>query len=39
MSETLPRLVNAYGAANAALILTRIAHDIRTAAAPNTTCQ
>ena len=39
MSETLPRLVNAHGPANAALILTRIAHDIRTGAAPNTTRQ
>ena len=39
ISETLPRLVNAYGPANAALILTRIAHDIRAGAAPNTTCQ
>lgn len=39
MSETLPRLVNAYGPANAALILARIARDIRTGAAPNTTRQ
>ena len=39
ISETLPRLVNAYGPANAALILTRIARDIRTGTAPNTTRQ
>lgn len=39
MSETLPLLVNAYGQANAALILNRIAHDIRTGAAPNTARQ
>jgi len=35
MSETLPRLTNAYGAANAALILSRIAHEIRVGRAPN----
>ena len=39
MSETLPRLVNAQGPANAALILTRIARDIRTGAAPGATRQ
>ncbi|ARQ01470.1 hypothetical protein [Pseudorhodoplanes sinuspersici] len=39
MSETLPRLVNVYGPANAALILARIAHEIRTGTAPNTTRQ
>ena len=39
MSETLPRLTNAYGAADAALILNRIAHDICTGAAPNTARQ
>ena len=39
MSETLPRLVNAYGLANASLILARIARDIRTGTAPNTTRQ
>jgi hypothetical protein len=39
LSETLPRLFNAYGPANAALILTRIARDLRTGSAPNTTRQ
>lgn len=39
MSETLPRLVNAYGKANAALILDRLAHEIRTGSAPHFTRQ
>ena len=39
MSETLPRLVNAYGSANASLILIRIARDIASGAAPNCTRQ
>lgn len=39
MSETLPRLVNAYGPANASLILIRIAGDIASGAAPNCTRQ
>ena len=39
MSETLPRLVSVYGPANAALILTQIAHEIRAGTAPNTTRQ
>jgi len=35
MAETLPRLVNAYGPARAAVILARIAHDIGAGLAPN----
>ncbi|MGD9921983.1 MAG: hypothetical protein AB7V13_11125 [Pseudorhodoplanes sp.] len=37
MAETLPRLVNAYGPARAAVILSRLAHDIHAGLAPN--CQ
>ena len=35
LSETLPRLVHAYGPSNAAVILARLAHDIGSGAAPN----
>jgi hypothetical protein len=35
MAETLPRLVNAYGPARAAVILARLAHDIGAGIAPN----
>lgn len=35
LAETLPRLVNAYGPAQAAVILSRLAHDIGAGTAPN----
>jgi hypothetical protein len=35
LAETLPRLVNAYGPAHAAVILSRLAHDIGAGVAPN----
>lgn len=35
LAETLPRLVNAYGPAQAAVILSRLAHDIGAGVAPN----
>jgi hypothetical protein len=35
LAETLPRLVNAYGPAQAAVILSRLAHDIGSGVAPN----
>jgi hypothetical protein len=35
LAETLPRLVNAYGPAHAAVILSRLAHDIGAGLAPN----
>ena len=35
MAETLPRLINAYGPAQAAVILSRLAHDIGAGVAPN----
>jgi hypothetical protein len=35
LAETLPRLVNAYGPAHAAVILSRLAHDIGAGIAPN----
>jgi hypothetical protein len=35
LAETLPRLVNTYGPAQAAVILSRLAHDIGSGVAPN----
>jgi hypothetical protein len=35
LAETLPRLINAYGPAQAAVILSRLAHDIGSGVAPN----
>jgi hypothetical protein len=35
MAETLPRLVNAYGPARAAIVMARLADDIGTGVAPN----
>lgn len=35
LAETLPRLVNAYGPAHAAVVLSRLAHDIGAGLAPN----
>ena len=35
LSETLPRLVHAYGPSNAAVILSRLANDIGSGLAPN----
>lgn len=35
LAETLPRLINVYGPAHAAVILSRLAHDIGAGLAPN----